>query len=1321
MKRFIASILSLGLLATLGCYQIEDIDRTQPNKVLKSIFQDGEDWFFRQTIIDVPATAELGFWGTFIGEQGGNERVRFEIQENFLFAYRSYPFQPGGDGDVRPGTGAFTDNPVAAFRIQMHFDVQRQYNPATGEQTNVIVENMVDRPWYEREYMRVDWSNNLIADFEFTGSAVRQQPVTFAVPEEDDPSRPSKDQAKIGEDYLDIFFNDTATTEIYTLYSNYFGFPILECWFFTGIHKDCKGAEIRVRSSFMKAEPSDYMPVDYDDRRYAKFGLFRSERFGFDQDYGIVEGAVQRMVNRHNLWRDAQSCYDAEAALPYGACSPDQLRTIVYYLNEDFPTKLRSGAIDNGDEWNRVFTEAVLDATGWDADELGDKRLFTICANNPVQVGDPAECGPAGTNPQIGDLRYSMYYYVPDVQSGSPLGYGPSAADPLTGEIIQANAFYYGYVGRILAARVKDLVELDLGILEMEDLGDGLPARNAIQNIRNREDARVRDFRENFDRDRIRDFTERTDLRMKGERLRHQIETGEAFVDMRPARMERLEQSGLDEMLFTNDIKQQVAGLGVTDADDNFQGIQDLKPLLSEKLFDMEKERIQRLMTPKANGCILMADDVFDAAFMGMINSVKREFYDTTVEPPVLKDGKTAEDVLSFIEMRVMMDTQLHEIGHTVGLAHNFASSTDALNFDREYWTLRGPGFTMSNADPRPRPLWELTGAFADGYDQAVNSGIFDHQNTSTMEYASTYGTRLELGNYDRAAIKYAYLDTVETFNSPDVDEERRALLRPGDLHYTWYPELISDAATYEERVDAMYDRSTVNWRFTDPEQELYNPELFEVPYRFCDNYILDGSSTCAIWDSGADNYERTLKMVQDYKAYHIIDAFKRERVTFGLDVFSYLSRVYGRRFSYILTQYKNWVNDELIIRDGEPCVTYEGGQRVEESDRFQATACGMAGLLGAAEAVNLFGEIIQQPDVGCYVRLETGSYITETFNQDGMDGTPIRKLDDDPAACNGFVSNDPDNENLVCIAIEGNSSMIHIEDSTSCEGFEPILDSDTGAQLSRDPVEIPYGFGRPSITRYDRDRYGYFFYMKALNMGSWWDKWLAVKALGDPWTDFIGVDASSDTRSFLISLNTLFGDDINNLLAGVVTDDVSVYGAYINDDNEPEFIETLALFAPFDREANTQPFLNPDQQYTFRLLAMFNAVYQQQITDDLEFSEGLQIGRAYNVTNLDIPDEILNDPTRYVELTDLENGYKYFAIRQDRGEEGSPIYSAGYEFVRQIKDNFYVGGADGPGLELKEGVATFQPQGDIRILEIMRQTRNTFGRPDVWEGDLPF
>jgi hypothetical protein len=753
----------LGIAAALctvstatSCGQ-PDIDRTQPNKVQKGIFKNADgtpkEFFYRQTVIDVPATNGI----SFIGEQSDTERVVFDITESYLYAYRAHPHLAANDGSgddyVRPGAAPFSGAPVAAFRITSHFDVKRQYNPSTGEQTNVISEDGSDRPWYERDFIRVDWSTNLVADYRFGVSAVTQQPLADAVPQEDD-SHDGKEKAIVGPSYIDVVTRFTAEPE-HMYFDGYGNLPI--CYFYAYQQKDCMGGVLSVRSSFRAVGESDYMPQAYDDVRFQKFGMFRTERWRFNDQYGTVEPDQIRLANRWNLWKDAQSCYDPDADLPYSACTPDKLRTIVYYLNEDFPKT--GGMIEiakqNAEKWNDLWKQAVIEMTGWDADAIGDHRMFTICVNNPVQEGDPAECGTPGLNPQIGDLRYSMYYYVPNVQDSSPLGYGPSATDPLTGEIIQGNAFYYGSPGGWIAARTRDIVKLELGLFEngVDDIRDGLPARQAIQNLRARSEERM--LRQtNIDSTKVRELAANLQVKQKGLRLRHQIETGEAFIDRRDGRLQALDDSAIDEDLMTDEIKDALAVVSMgADGTEQIAQPESLKLLMDPRFMSaINKIRDERLLSPKAGGCILMAEDVFDDALLGLVSLVKSKFYDASASPAVLKPGFTEQDVYEFIEARTMGDTQLHEIGHTVGLRHNFSGTSDALNYDPRYWELRK--LSMSASDPRPRAEWSLGGAALSAHISALNDGLRDMQNSTVMDYASTYGTNLDLGKYDLAAIK---------------------------------------------------------------------------------------------------------------------------------------------------------------------------------------------------------------------------------------------------------------------------------------------------------------------------------------------------------------------------------------------------------------------------------------------------------------------------------------------------------------------------------------------------------------------------------------
>jgi hypothetical protein len=1348
------SVRLLGAIAIVAtaaaCPGIGDIDRTQPEKVKKSIFfkDDGKtpaEFYFRQTVIDVPATNGV----TFIGEQGDTERVVFEVTQDFLFAYRSYgwlendtvdgPSQtdndqgplPGnqGDGYVRPGTGPYHGTPIAAFRILGHFDIKRQYNPSTGEQTNVIYEDGQDRPWYQREYMRVDWTTNQIADFRFGSATVLQTPASVSVPEEDNTPDAQNERPIITSDYIDVVTKFNVNPEAIDL--SYYGYGMVpECYFSSSMYKDCLGGTIKVRSSFRRLpdEGSDYLPLDYDDLRFQKFGFFRTERFAYDDEYGIVEPAQVRLANRWNIWKDAASCYDPEADLPYSACRPDQLRTIVYYLNADFPkepSELRKAALENGDQWNALLREAVKASTGWSDAELGDHRMFTLCPNNPVEEGDPEECGPAGLSPQIGDLRYSMYYYVPNYQDSSPLGYGPSAADPLTGEIIQANAFYYAEAGGTIAARTRDIVKLQLGLISEEDITGGIPAHEAVAAAKSAlaADSRVREFPPDF-ADKARDLAKKLKIKENGQRLRQQIDSGVALHDKRAGRTEALKNSGIDE-LVVNDEMREVFGRALLE-----EGVDPSQAdsLLAARLFDDDamfrrsRLRQERLLTPAAGGCILSAEDVFDDALLGLAAAVRSKFYDTTTNPPTLKDGFTDADVYNFILAETLSDTQLHEVGHTMGLRHNFAGSTDALNYGPKYWELRG--LVKTSSSPRPAAEWEIGGSLADSFQLALDSGLRENQDASIMDYSSAYArSHRDLGLYDLAAIKYAYGDVVEVFNSPDMTEDKAALLRQGELHYTYYPEVVSNAGSYDERVAALYDRRNVNFR------KAGGNGAVEVPYSFCSDEYRDASATCAIWDQGADNFERTHYAATKYRNYSIFSNFKRERLTYGLDIYAYLSRVYTVDMTYILNQYKNWVNDELIIRNNKPCLAVENGQIVKVSDdRFAADQCGLAGFLGTVEAINLFGAIIEQPDVGCYARLKPGCYDTVVGNASPgsvPDSADITLVDANPDACDSYVPTqpaNPDADRRVALKITATSPFNHVPDTTTCEGYTNISD------LMEDPIEINLtaGGGRPANTLYDRDRYGYYFYNKPVTIGSWWDKWLAVKALGDPNTDFIGVDASSDTRSFLISLNTLFGDNINNVIGGAVTDNVNVYGPVVNESGDDvEILPVLDINTggAIDRTVLNRPVINPDQQYTFRLLAMMNAAYNGQVTDSFEFGESLSIGSAYNLTNTDIPDAVRADPSRYTEVTDPVSGVKWFALNQKRAG-ADDLYSVGFNFLREIKDRYYVGGADGPGTTLLpayQGQFEFQPRQDLEIARIMASTAAVFGYADVWSGDIEF
>ena len=185
------ALLAMTFTLLFGCVEAQPpVNRVQPNVTRKADIVGGE-WYLHQTVVDTPYTADF----TFVGETGTLERIVWEVQEEFLVARRAYENVAGAEGEGINGTTDTGGAPVAMYAIQSHFDIRHQYNPVTGERLNVIEENTTDRPWNEREFMRVDWSQNLVSNPNFMMLAryfngLEMEPVQWYVQDEDDPNAP---------------------------------------------------------------------------------------------------------------------------------------------------------------------------------------------------------------------------------------------------------------------------------------------------------------------------------------------------------------------------------------------------------------------------------------------------------------------------------------------------------------------------------------------------------------------------------------------------------------------------------------------------------------------------------------------------------------------------------------------------------------------------------------------------------------------------------------------------------------------------------------------------------------------------------------------------------------------------------------------------------------------------------------------------------------------------------------------------------------------------------------------------------------------------
>jgi hypothetical protein len=246
-------ILPLLVVAALGaaCGEAIDINRVAPNVVDKSVFT-GE-WYYRSVVVDKQLQTDM----SFIGTQGELERIKWEITESQLIGYRSYERVPGSDPS-NPGE----QNVIVAFNIQKHFDIRRQYNPTNGVETNVIEENDYDRPWYERQYIRVDWANEVGVAWDLGSQSglLRGNAVNHA--SDNDPAYPWK--IRIGDELLsDKPIKDGDTIDV-TIDGFTPADPYL-CYYLDGV-SPCNGANIKLNLSFMRVDPNnEYRALDYPD------------------------------------------------------------------------------------------------------------------------------------------------------------------------------------------------------------------------------------------------------------------------------------------------------------------------------------------------------------------------------------------------------------------------------------------------------------------------------------------------------------------------------------------------------------------------------------------------------------------------------------------------------------------------------------------------------------------------------------------------------------------------------------------------------------------------------------------------------------------------------------------------------------------------------------------------------------------------------------------------------------------------------------------------------------------------------------------------
>lgn len=921
------ALVCLGLASTLtlGCAQERaPINRVQAAALEKSFFvganleDPSDDPEFRMKVFNVGGT--VGQSAYSVGEYSALDRIRWEITEKLLIGRKAYEVSPGADNRGTPenewsskaNDKTLVKSPngaiVAAYPILSHFDIRRTYNPTTGEELNVVEENTSDREWFDRQFMRVDWSTNVVdgpndpTKFFSESLGAPATPLAYSIT---DPNSDDAPHIDTSDGYFDI--TNKFTVDPDTMQFSWGSIKTCQLYgLLTGSSTyDCNPQEAIVRLSFAKVQPSeDFEPFEdtfawHDivgnmggDGDSAQTSFGSAPRQGWDPQYGYTDALTKRFKNIHEIFAashqavtcdsnvdgdgngSADQCENATTG--YGGSSGSrcdvnvgkctipvrdrQVKTVGYWFNREAPEELQDALDGQGNvatrgtleeltySWNQLLEVSLayrrevecratgdgdrdschalyFDGTGPDSQVMvgfgnwlidrvkpqavdGGRAILTAC-HNPVRSYDALEtCGEVGSKARLGDQRKNFLVYWPFDSRAHYGGVAGVTPDPVTGEIRGASATIMGRSATYAAAAQRDIIQLALGDLKIDELIQGVAAQRYVNTVQSGALAAPGLIKG-----------------LSSEELQHRAASLDLARLRGTATSATLAATGIDrvrnEMLTsantTEDVNSIAAGVGTFDA---------LAQKLRTKMPELEAQVVDGKFLQSALGVApstSVTQDLLAAAspLQGLDparNNVVMSTYlaanggrgacfdDATASNPgsvylaslagyfkakygdldPIERGKRIYDDLWKESVKGI---GIHELGHSLGLRHNFASSWDAPNYSPQYWQLRSDEGKSTGAcsSPRsgdqdscmgPRYVDPLT-SDEQGLASESRPSIDYFANSSVMEYQiERFGETVGLGTYDLHAMKTLYgrvLETIDDRVVPLADQQKLA------------------------------------------------------------------------------------------------------------------------------------------------------------------------------------------------------------------------------------------------------------------------------------------------------------------------------------------------------------------------------------------------------------------------------------------------------------------------------------------------------------------------------------------------------------------
>lgn len=1207
----------------------------------------------------------------------------------------------------------FLGEPLAAFPVSEHLDIRFGYNPSTGEKTNVRSENASDRRWYERRYMRVDWSTNIVSRV-INWDGFADEPAGVLAEEGSVwPERWNPQFVTPKDDMTAPYANEFAEDEVYymSFVTRRVRSPGFGCLFGAG---PCSSLVYTVRSSFLKSSPNhDYVGVQEPGHMYDRFGVIRLgiptyTRGGEDHpEDGIAPDRgetdfVNYWAMRHNMWHRHTDA--SGERLPQDQLwAPENIRGIHYMMSDRYPTYLIRPGLQVFVEWNRPFANMVrryngvatpeeggedLDCaiTGGGADEYADGA--TVGGDYPdnyaafdgdrslkmegsecyvsVQV-NPCDVDPANACVELGDIRYHFFNLIPDP---GPWFCGVSipTADGRSGELISANintttqcldSAATGFLDYVHVIRDGAMTDEDLITGEYvreylanngwvrypttlgpegplynanQDGGNGLPAGAPFQNPS--DGAGFAAGLGDAMRDRLEQFRDYSSLTPE---FRAQM-----FSDARRS----LEGSALEQTLLE---AMGTQGVGLARA---------ANPRLDIPAdADVRDEIVADRVSPFRNGGYLTLLRQSDPSFNPALNRPGR-IYEPDLASLAFQDPNLAsvinlmpaswtdDQIGVWFRRRILLWVMLHELGHSLGMEHNFAGSIDRNNYLDDWYAIDGANPLPKSEDygldtaPTAEDLEQYAADTRAARDLRDNAGIAMHQYTSVMDYMGLAERMTpKLGKYDHAVVSWSYGNQVEIYTGDPRTGIDDFTLDPTRAGRTWMTHYIG-GETCEQSTDCpghdpsapMAQRCLQNPRYerqpalckpgdgdvdcvcSSYEEDVKeaslngydcdgngavsgtseinwdcdgdeNADHWPVDYMTCSNDRLADISWCNQFDRGSSFREVVQNMRDSYNRYYPWRNFRHHDPMFGqFSAAGAVSRaMYDAVKIYQHLLYRYFYEEDFAARNGALGFWDE--------------------MLASVDTMNWMNSILAQPDVGSY---DLGE------DQVFPDGTSV-----------------------------------------------PVLRRVSDLDESLGQVDLNMGPGKWIWSQHQGDEYGVFDFQRA---GTFFEKMLAYEALARrEW----GLGYTYDER-FYVNFYDFFSTSMEQIYGGALRGDVAMTAGYYDAaDNTITFPEVWTgigdfngrpeyCLAPLDRIPSDLPAVADHIPLLLREISAAWALSEFAVFYDTAFAQKMYIfvegsGEGVRIPDADPRDgQPLVEGVDYIRYTSDTRGKTYVSMQVD-------------------------------------------------------------------------